>query len=517
VEWNGADRVIGALAACGVDVCFTNPGTSEMQLVAAFDRVGGVRPVLGLFEGVVSGAADGFARMAERPAATLLHTGPGLANGLANFHNARKARTPVVSLVGDHAQQHRGHDAPLTADVEAFARPVSKWLRTAASAAGLAEDVSDAVAAARATPAGVATLVIPANCAWEPAGPPARPRTPPPAPSPEPAAVEYAAALLRGGSRVGLLLGGAALHAGALDTAGRIAAGTGARLLCPTFVPRVERGAGRVPVEPVPYFAEDALARLGDLSHLVLVGAPRPVAFFAYPDRPSDLVPAGCAVHPMAGPEEDPALALEQLLRASDAGHAAPATAERAENAPPRGPLTADAVHRSLAALLPENAIVSDEGISGSFGRLALTRGAAPHTWLQLMGGAIGQGLPLATGAALACPDRKVVCLEADGSALYTLQSLWTQAREGLDVTTVIFANRRYAILETELARVGAAPGPLARRQYALDAPALDFCALARGLGVSATRATSAQAFHWSLAAALAEPGPALVEAWLES
>lgn len=509
----GADRVIETLARGGVDVCFTNPGTTELPLVAAFDRVAGVRPVLCLFEGVVAGAADGHARMRDAPAATLLHTGPGLANGLANFHNARKAHTPLVSLVGDHSQAHRGYDAPLSADVEAFAAPVSAWVRSAKSADALARDTADALAAACTPPGGVATLVIPANCAWEPAGPAALPAAPVPRRAPEREAVRAAAEVLRGGERCALLLGGRALRGAALADAGRIAAARGARLLRPTFSARVERGAGRVPLEPLPYFAEDALAALAATRHLVLIGAPAPVAFFGTPDRPSSLVPGGCNVWAVCPPEGDAEAALAALVDELGAARARPRVAEREPPAAPVGALTPEAIHRSLAALMPEQAIVSDEAISGGFGMLPHTRGAAPHDWLQLTGGAIGQGLPLATGAAAACPDRKVICLEADGSAMYTIQSLWTQAREGLDVTTVIFANRSYAILEREFERVGAEPGPRARDQVEIDRPALDFAALARGHGVPAVRAETAAGFHEALAAALDEPGPRLVEA----
>jgi acetolactate synthase-1/2/3 large subunit len=512
---HGADRVIETLAAGGVDVCFTNPGTSEMQLVAAFDRMGGVRPILTLFEGVAAGAADGFGRMLDRPASTLLHTGPGLANGLANFHNARKARTPIVSLVGDHAIRHRGHDSPLSANVEAFAQPVSGWVRTTRRAEELAEDVRAALDAATRPPGRIATLIIPANCAWEPAGPPARP-TPPRKPLPPSSArVEHIAEILRSDAPSAILLAGRALRAHGLETAGRIAASCGVRPFCPTFAPRVERGAGRVAVEPLPYFAEKALAALAGTRHLVLVGAASPVAFFAYPDKPSALLPEGCETSVLSHPEEDGVAALEALAEALGATRLEPERVERPPTpAPlPAGPLTPEAIHRSLAALLPEAAIVSDEAISGGFGMQGLTRAAAPHDWLQLMGGAIGQGLPLATGAAIACPDRKVVCLEADGSALYTFQSLWTQAREGLDVTTVVFANRRYAILEAELERVGATAGPLARSQYAIDAPTLDFVRLAEAQGVPAAHADDAETFHRRLAEALAEPGPRLIEA----
>jgi acetolactate synthase-1/2/3 large subunit len=509
---NGAESLLETLVDGGVEVCFTNPGTSEMHFVAALDRFPGMRSILTLFEGVASGAADGYGRMAEKPAATLLHTGPGLANGLANFHNARKARTPVVSIVGDHATRHRRYDAPLSADVEAFARPVSAWVRTVADARSMASDGSAALAAALEPPGQVATLILPADCAWSeaegPAAPPARPERATVAPE----RVDAVAAALRSREPAVVLMTGQALLERGLETASRIAGATGARLLSQTFNARLQRGAGRAPIEPLPYFAESAVAALEGVRHLILVGAQPPVSFFAYPDAPSWLTPEGCAIQTLAEPGEDAEAALAALADELGAASHRPALQEPSRPEPPTGDLTPEAVHRSIAALLPEHAIVSDEAITGGFGMLHLTRGAAPHDWLQLMGGAIGQGLPLATGAAVACPDRKVICLEADGSAMYTVQALWTQAREGLDVTSVIFANRRYAILEVELARVGAEPGPQARSNYSIGDPDLDFVQLARGLGVPAARAATADEFNEHFAAAMREPGPHLIE-----
>lgn len=514
---NGAEALVRTLVAGGVDVCFTNPGTSEMHLVTAFDRVPGMRPVLALFEGVVSGAADGFARMADRPAATLLHTGPGLANAVANLHNARKARTPLVNLVGNHATHHLRYDAPLTADVESIARPVSGWVRSARDARGLAADAAAALAAAYGPPGAVATLVCPADCTWGEADGPAPAPAPPKPVGPQPEAVARAARALRSGRSAALLLGGRALREPGLSHASRIAGATASRLLCPTFAPRVERGAGRASVQPLPYFAEKAVEMLSGVRHLVLAGAPAPVAFFGYPDRPSWLAPEDCEIHELVPPEGDACAALEALEDALGAHTREPSREPRVETPLPTGRLTPAAVHAALAALLPEHAIVSDEAITGGFGMQGLTRGAAPHDWLQLMGGAIGQGLPLATGAALACPDRRVVSLEGDGSAMYTLQAFWTQAREGLDVTTVVFANRRYAILESELERVGAgAAGPRTRDQCEIDRPTLDFVALARGMGVPASRAETADDFAGKLAASFAEAGPHLIEATIE-
>jgi acetolactate synthase-1/2/3 large subunit len=490
-----------------------------MHLVAALEHVPDVRGVLTLFEGVASGAADGHARMTGVPAATLLHLGPGLGNAFANLHNAYKARTPVVNLVGDHAVAHKPLGAPLASDVEGVARPVSHWLATARDARSAAGDAAAAVAAARSRGGGVATLILPADAGWEESAGPAAPvPVTPPAPVPS-EAVARAADALRSGAPAALLVGGAATRGDALRDAARVAAATGARLIHDTFPARLERGAGRPAAQLLPYLTEMAVDSLAGLGHLVVCGTQRPVGFFAYPGQPSLLADPATAVDVLAGPGEDVAAALAELADAVGAG---PDFAAAAADVPPlpdggSGPLTIDALAAAVAALLPEGAIVIDEAVTGSAPIVAATAGAAPHDWLTLTGGAIGQGLPVATGAAVACPDRPVLSLEADGSAMYTIQSLWTQAREGLDVTTVILANRSYAILEFELARVGAGAGAAeaARDLLEIGRPDLDFCALARGMGVPARRAADPAELVAALREALAEPGPHLVEAVL--
>jgi len=510
---NGAEALVRTLVNAGVELCFTNPGTSEMHFVAALDRVAGMRPVLGLFEGVVSGAADGYARMAEKPAATLLHLGPGLANGLANFHNAQKARSPIVSIVGDHALPHQRYETPLSSDVVAVAAPFSGWVHAARDSRALPEDAARAVVAAHGPPGCVATLVVPADVAWSE---PSEPAALPPLRKRETVAAEKiraAAGALRSGEPAALLMTGESLRARCLETASSIAVATGARLFCDTFNARLERGAGRAAIEPLPYFAEGVMEALAGTRHLVLVGTQAPIAFFAYPGLPSALTPEGCQVHELASPAEDAPAALEAL--ADELGAQEAPSLELATPAlSPSGALGPASMGASLAALLPEGAIVVDESITGALALQPATRGAPPHDWLSLTGGAIGQGIPLAAGAALACPSRKVVCLEGDGSAMYTIQGLWSQAREGLDVTTVILANRSYAILQIELARVGAGEaGQRAQDMLEIRRPDIDTVKLAEGLGVPASRASTAEQFHAQLAEAMAEPGPRLIEA----
>jgi acetolactate synthase-1/2/3 large subunit len=513
---NGAESLVRTLVGGAVEVCFANPGTSEMHFVAALDRVEGMRCVLGLFEGVVTGAADGYARMAEKPAATLLHLGPGLANGLANLHNAGKASSPIVNIVGDHATYHRQYEAPLTSDIETAAKPFSQWVRTSRDARSVAADGAAAIAAARTPPGRIATLILPADTAWNEADGPA-PAVPFPAPAKvEHEAVREAAKALRSGEPAVLLLSGKALRARGTELAGRIAAKTGAKLLAQSFNARSERGAGRVSVDRIPYPVDPAVQVLAPFRQFVLVGAKAPVAFFAYPGKPSLLAAEGAAMHVLARPEEDQIAALEALADELDVRQSAPVLAPRVALQPATGAVTGEALGASLGALLPENAIVVDESVSTGRAYFAPTRSAAPHDWLQNMGGSIGFGLPLATGAAIACPDRKVVCLEADGSAMYTLQALWTQAREGLDVTTVLINNRSYAILRGELANVGARNvGRKALDMLDLGRPDLDFVALARAMGVPGARVETMEDFNRRFVEGVRSPGPYLVEVML--
>lgn len=514
------------LVASGVDVCFANPGTSEMQFVAALDQVPEMRAVLGLFEGAVTGAADGYARASGRPAATLLHLGPGLGNGIANLHNARRARTPVVNIVGDHATTHLRYDPPLASDIESLARPVSIWFRESKSAEALVSDAAEAVAASYGPPGGVATLVAPADLSWTEVAGPASPAEPRRREVAATDSVEAVAKALRSGESSALFLGGTALRGPALLAARAVCDATGASLLCETLPGNIERGGGLPDPERLPYFAELAIARLQGVRHLVLVDAPAPVSFFAYPNVPGYLVPDDCELHVLAEPADDAPATLEALAdalsartsgreSAGDAAASGPGPAGRPGR--PTGALTAETAAGAIGALLPEGAIVSDESNTSSIFLPAATAGAPRHDWMCLTGGAIGQGIPLATGAAVACPDRKVLSLEADGSAMYTMQALWTQAREGLDVTTVIFDNGSYAILNWELGRVGAgAAGPRAKAMLELDRPDLDFVALAKGMGVPATRATDAEELTSQLERALTEPGPVLIDAVLQ-
>ncbi|MGH7023467.1 MAG: acetolactate synthase large subunit [Caulobacteraceae bacterium] len=511
---NGAESLVRTLVGAGVEVCFANPGTSEMHFVAALDRAPEMRAILGLFEGAVTGMADGYGRMAGKPACTLLHLGPGLANGLANLHNARRAATPIVNIVGDHATYHAQYDAPLASDVAGFARPVSSWLHSSASSFTVAADGARAVAAARASPGQIATLILPADAAWNEAEGPAPALPVPSAAKVSDEAVARAARAVQGGATCSVLIRGAALGDAGLAAAGRVAEATGARLLVDTFAARLARGAGRVALERIPYFAEQIVEFMSGVEDLVLVGARPPVAFFAYPGKPSWGLPEGARITCLAHPHEDGVAALEALAEAVGAAKAPKVLSPLVRPDAPIGKLNAYTIGQAIARHLPEGAVLSDEGATGSLGTVLATASAAPHDHLGLTGGSIGQGVPVGTGAAVAAPDRKVVCLQGDGGAMYTLQALWTQAREKLDVTTVILANRSYAILNVELARVGALnAGPKALAMFDLRDPSLDFVSLARGMGVEASRAETAEAFEAQFEAAMRGKGPRLIEA----
>ncbi|HEX4356496.1 MAG TPA: acetolactate synthase large subunit [Pseudonocardia sp.] len=518
---NGAQALINTLVEGGVEVCFANPGTSEMHFVAALDSVPAMRGVLTLFEGVATGAADGYARIAGRPAAVLLHLGPGLGNGLANLHNARRAHTPIVNIVGDHATYHKQYDAPLESDIDSVAGTVSGWVRRTERVEDIGSDAAAAIAAALGPPGQVATLMLPADVSWGSGASPA-PQLASPAQAALPVAsdaVDSAAKALSSGEPAVLLIGGAATREPGLSAAARIAEATGAKLLCETFPARLERGEGLPVVGRLGYLAEMANYQLSGAKYLVLAGARSPVTFFAYPGQPSVLVPEGCEVHVLAEPEGSPVAALAQLADELAPDTVAP-TAPAGRPELPTGALTTETAAAAVGALLPEGAIVVDEANTSGLTLPAATEGAPRHDWLTLTGGAIGYGLPCATGAAIAAPDRPVLCLQADGSAMYTISALWTQARENLNVTTVIYNNSAYAILRLELQKVGAqtagedgAPGPKARELLDLSNPNLDFVALATGMGVPAVRATTSEELTAALANAFAEPGPHLIDA----
>ena len=509
-DMTGAESLVRSLLASGVDTCFANPGTSEMQFVAALDRVAGMRPVPCLFEGVATGAADGYFRMAGRPAATLLHLGPGLAHGLANLHNARRARSPIVNIIGEHALSHRQLDAPLSSDIEGFARPVSAFVRTVQDVGEAGRDAAQAVAAARSAP-GIATLIVPADISWSRGGRVAAPIQPATPSLVDAARIAAVAKGLRGARRPAILMSGGVLRRASLELAGRVAAATGARLYCDFLAPHLERGAGLVPVRRLAYFGEQVLEELTGTDLLVLIETDPPVAFFAYPGKPGELTPPGTLVLSLARRFEDGRAALAALADLVGTG------AEIARQPParlelPNGALTPSSAGAVIAALLPDNAIVVDESCTTGLAVVPMCQGAAPHDWLAQTGGSLGLGMPMALGAAMACPERKTVCLTGDGSAMYTLQALWTQAREKLDVVTIVFCNRAYAILNYELQRLGAACGPAAGSLLDLTRPELRFVDLARGMGVEATRVETAESFAAALTSALGTRGPRLIE-----
>lgn len=514
---NGAESLIQTLVESGVEVCFTNPGTSEMHFVAALDEVDGMRCVLCLFEGVVSGAADGYARMAGKPASTLLHLGPGLGNALANLHNAKKGNVPMLNIVGDHATYHLQYDAPLTSDIEAVAAPMSHWVYTSKAPQDIAEDAARAVREAGRNR--IATLILPADVSWSDnpngAAPPAAPAAPHQVAN---ELIVAAKAMLQSGKPTLIMVGGGELTAEQGILLSKLKRATGARISTDTFPPRVRRGAGTAVIEKLPYLAELAIDHIKEVENLILLGAKPPVSFFAYPNVESRISAPDCEELKLAMPGDDIEACLRELVAAVGAQDAEPELNPLLVAEPPQGELTAASLGQSLAHYLPENAIVVDEGATTGLHSFLSTATAPAHDWLCLTGGSIGYGLPCAVGAAIACPERKVICLEGDGSAMYTIQSLWTMARENLDVTVVICNNRKYSILELEFARTGArggVPGPKAASMMDIGQPDMDFAALATGMGVNASRATSAEELNQQLAEAMSQHGPRLIDAQL--
>ncbi|TVT31987.1 acetolactate synthase large subunit [Marinobacter vinifirmus] len=512
---NGAQALMKTLVDAGIEVCFTNPGTSEMHFVAALDSEPKMRAVLALFEGVATGAADGYARMADKPAATLLHLGCGLGNGLANLHNARKGKVPVVNIVGDHATYHVKYDAQLQSDIETVARNVSPgFVRTSQSTEVLCKDAAEAIAVARGLPGQVATLILPADVSWGEGGQPCAPLPQPEAQAADDAAVQAVKDAIASGQKTALLLGGRALREPALMAAARIAAHSGVTLFAETFPTRIERGAGLPPVERIAYLAELATLQLSEFDHLVLVDAKAPVSFFGYPGKQSYLVPDNCTALTLSTPEQDAAASLNKLAEALGAAGAEPRL--QAEDRPglPKGKLTAEKVCRAMGELMPENSIIVDESITSGLMLNAMTAGAPRHDMITLTGGAIGQGLPNAVGAAIACPDRPVFALIGDGTAMYTIQALWTMARENLNVTTIIFNNASYSILNVELERVGAEEaGAKAKSQLDISGPVTHYAQLAQSMGVHGVRVRTAEELIKAMEYAQAHPGPHLIEA----
>jgi acetolactate synthase-1/2/3 large subunit len=510
---NGAESLVATLVDNGVDICFANPGTSEMHFLSALDNPR-MKSVLCLFEGVCTGAADGWYRMTDRPASTLLHLGPGLANGLANIHNAKRASSGMVNIVGEHSTSHLKYDPPLTSDIEGLARPLSHWVRRADSSQTIAWDASVAIAKASEHPGQIATLILPGDTAWQDAGERiALPVTPRQRRAPDPKRIEQVARILRSDDSALVILANKATRGRALELAGKVAAGTRCRLGSQFFTARIERGAGRVPLERIPYAVAQATTFLDGFQHLITVETKEPVAFFSYPDKPSQLKSPGTLIHSLAEADEDSELAFEMLLDALGLADTSPRLQQRVDTPPPDGALTPVTIANALAAALPENCILVDESLTTGRETMGYTIGARPHDLINNMGGSIGYSTPVATGAALACPDRRTFCMVGDGSAMYTIQSLWTQAREGLPVTTIIFANNSYAILKAEYANMGAGtPGPQALAMIDIDRPTIDWVAMAKSMGVPGVRVETAGDFYKAMVRSAGEPGPSLIE-----
>lgn len=514
---NGARSLIQSLLNAGVDVCFANPGTSEMHLVQAMDAEPAFRGVLCLFEGVCTGAADGYARIAGKPAVTLLHLGPGLGNGIANLHNARRAASPIINLVGNHTLDHEVLDAPLTSDIGTLAKNVSSWIKTDSTAESLAADGLAALTAVmQKTPGSkgqIATLIIPADACWGPAAAIA------PFVGRMPDIVQSNADVTQISDRLTprslILLDKDGLLPAAREAAAKIAQQVGCRVAMTAFPARIDSGPGSPIIERLPYFPEQVQKALQGVDYILLAGASEPVSFFAYPGTPSKLTPVGCDLQVLAAGHEDVVGALQALMRELKAGSATPDRYTSAVFDVPTGKLSTRAVATLIAQQMPEGSILCGDS-GGGAAVLQPAQQLKAHTWLNLTGGSIGQGGPAAVGAAIAAPDAQVFALLGDGASMYTIQALWTQARERLAVITVIFNNQRYGILETEYLRLGVNEiGQHAGALFALSEPNIHFADLAGGLGVVGHRVDTCEAFQTVLGEALQRDGPTLIEVML--
>ncbi len=511
---NGAELLVKTAVGAGIDVCFSNPGTTEMPLVQALDTVPGVRAYLGLFEGVCTGAADGYARMLGRPAMTLLHLGPGMANGISNLHNAKRAGSAIFNVIGEHATWHRASDPPLFMDIESLAGTVSGWHHTSTTAEGLSRDTAEGISAS--LEGKVSTLIVPQDHQWSDCKDTAivKPIAGPPALETE--SLEDAVKLLKSGKKVAIILGGRALRKQGLIEAARIKTGTGCGLFVEGFPAHIERGAGIPDVPRLPYFPEAVIKALAEFEGLVFAGTRRPVAFFGYKGMASEVVQETQACVQIICDDRNITAALNHIAKEVRA----PASPDKdllgkLDRPPiPDDPLTGTLVSTVIAALQPEGAVIVDEANTSAGRYYPQSAGAPPSSLLTLTGGSLGQGLPCALGAAIACPDRPVISFQADGAAMYTVQALWTQARERLNVTTIICANRSYRILKVELKRAGVAePGENAARL--VNVAGIDWVGIGRGLGVPSSSVATSAELAFEFEKALAEDGPHLIEARL--
>nr|WP_321441805.1 acetolactate synthase large subunit [uncultured Hyphomonas sp.] len=508
----GAEALVSTLADHGVTACFANPGTSEMHLVTALDHEPRIKSVLCLFEGVATGAADGHARVTGGPAMTLLHLGAGYMNGGANIHNAKRAFTPMINVIGDHAVPHLRYDAPLTSNILGLAGPNSNWIKSADKVGDAGELAAEAWEASFGPVPGPVSLLLPADTAWTEGGKPGKTRAKPSLRKPDAARIEDAARKLKDAKKPVVLINGTALTSEGLAQGARLKA-AGLRVMTDTFFQRQARGAGTFIPDRMQYFAEGAIADLEGADLMLVAGTQVPVAFFSYPGKPSVLVPEGCEPYIIGGPETDSAAILSALADAIGAKESAE-FAELDIPGQPTGDLNAMTVGMALARQMPEGTFVSDDGVSNGLPCFLMTQKARPHDWMMLTGGAIGQGMPLALGAAVAAPDRKVLCISGDGAAMYTNQSLWSMAREEANVVNVVFVNHSYRILNIELARTGAGnPGPTAKSMLELGEPEIDWVKLAEAQGVEAQDAFTAEEFDTALERAFAADGPQLIAA----
>ena len=518
---NGAEKLLETLVASRVNVCFSNPGTSEMQVV---DEIGysDLRVVLCLFENSVTGMADGYARMLDKSALALVHVTCGLTNSLANMHNARIANSRMVIFGGGIHYAHEVNEpvhAMLLRQPE-VARTSAQWVLEAKTPDQLAAAATLALEASNEGAGKIAYVYGPNNAVWGEsnfqgnvtAGTGERPRV-------STATIKSIGDSLNAGKKTAFVLDNLALREEGLEVMGRIAEGTGGKLFREWLPPRIAMGAGRVRTEMIPYEPVDAMALFSDFDQMVLVGAKLPVCPFSYEGKPWSKVPEGCEVHTLASADHDILAALNDLAALLDVPETASDRYERNPGEAPTGTLSGASIGQSVNMLMPDHSIVLDEAMAENFMFPKLTEGAPPFEFMGACpGGAIGNGPPLACGAAIACPDRKIIVLEGDFSLMQGNTALWSMAQHDLDICVVNFNNAGSGSLTSELARVRRGEAqPKSIELLKINNPEIDYAAMAESMGIPATRAKTAEEFHAQFGEAMKKKGPHFIDAKIAS
>ena len=516
-KMNGAAAFFKSIVDNGIDTIFACPGTSEMQVV---DEVGysNLRVVLCLFENSVTGMADGYARMLDKPALGMVHVTCGLTNALANMHNARIANSRMIIFGGGVHVAHEVNE-PVHSMLQRqpyVAQIAAQCVIEARSPDQLAAAATQALKASNDGAGKIVYVYGPNNAVWGESSfqgkltssAEQRQRV-------STATISSIADTLKAGKKTAFILDNLALREEGLEILGRIAEGAGGRLFREWLPSRIAMGAGRVRTETLPYGGAEGRELLSEFDQIVLVGAKIPVCPFSYENQPWVKIPENCNVHTLATADHDILAALEELATQLDLPEKASNRYNRKPGEPPTGPLSGNSIVQSLSILMPADSIVLDEAMLENVMFPLLMDGAAPFDFMAACpGGAIGAGPPVACGAAIACPNRKVILLEGDFSLMQGNTALWSMAQHNLDICVINYNNEGSASLSTELARVRQGEAqPKSIELLRIRKPTIDYAAMAESMGVPASRAETAEEFHLQLTKAMSTKGPHFIDA----